>query len=179
MGSGDHHPRVRAVFLHQIGHRRGGHHPQKDGVRPHRAQTGDNRGLQHVRGHAGILADHYPGTAVFHLDKHHRRGAADRHRQLTRQFRIGDAPRAVGAKQSSHENPSPFLRRRHFRKTGKPRRRRRTRPALSFPQPVFHPTNPTAAVGAVGSGRVFLRIPAGYISAEKPTFPALTTVFPL
>ena len=106
MRGGNHHTRIRLIMFHQISYRRCGHNAQQRDIRSHRAKASHQRRLQHIGGNAGILADHYPGTAMLRLQQHHRRGAADSHSDFAGQFRIGYPAGAVRTKQSSHTHTS-------------------------------------------------------------------------
>ena len=108
VGGGNHHPRVRLVLLHQIGHCRGGHHAQSHYAGPNAAKPGGHGILQHIRGEPGVLADENPGVPVGFICQHLCRRPAQLGGQLAGQVLVGNASDSVCSKKPSHKNTFLF-----------------------------------------------------------------------
>ena len=94
----DHHAEVGVVGAGQIGHRRGGQHPDPQRVDALTGQPGDHRGLQHFAAGPRIATDHRDPSARFARTRQApRRRGAQRQRQLSGQLAIGDSANTVGA----------------------------------------------------------------------------------
>jgi len=108
VGGGQHNTRVGVTLTDKIGHGGGWHNTRLVYIRPHRAQPGGDGGLQHIRGDARILADDEYRLMAQSFRHNHGRRPADIHSQLAADFGIGNAPRAVGSKYSSHFQAPSF-----------------------------------------------------------------------
>jgi hypothetical protein len=60
-----HDPQLGAEVRGQVGHRRGGHHPEKQHVDAGTGQPGDHRGLEELAGRPRVAADHRKRAAAF------------------------------------------------------------------------------------------------------------------
>ena len=101
----------RGLFLHgQVGHRRGGNHPQQHHIGAAGHQAARQGRLQHLAGKPGIPADDHGGAFFGVLTPDH---LGQCHAYFLRpadgKIPVGNAADAVCSKQSAHINSSRFL----------------------------------------------------------------------
>ena len=106
----DHHAEIGAHRAGQHGDRRRRHRPEQQHVHADRGEARDQRGLDHVAGQPGILADHHP-MAMLAAAEHEPGRLAGLECQFRRDHAIGAATNAVSAKILAGHNPHrlPFL----------------------------------------------------------------------
>ena len=110
VGGGKHDGGIRVGVGHQVSDRRGRHGTQRHHIRSHRAKSRRDGAFQHVVRDAGVVSDQKHRFSFMMIPRdHHRCGAADVHRQSTADFGVGNAARAVGSKDSSHEIHLPVF----------------------------------------------------------------------
>ena len=102
VGSGNHNTGVRLIFAHQIRHAGGGDDAQQHDIRADAAQTGSQRGFQHIAGNAGVLADEDLGAVTVQLGQHRCHTATDFQRQFTGQVLARHTADTVGTKKFTH-----------------------------------------------------------------------------
>ena len=66
----------------EVRHRRGRHRPAQEHAAPHRGHPGRDRGLEHVAGEAGVLADEHARRVALPAARDEGHGAAQGQRQL-------------------------------------------------------------------------------------------------
>ena len=92
----DHHAEIGAHRARQHADRRGRDRTGQQDVHADRGEAGDQRGLDHVAGQAGVLADQ-DAMAVLAVLEHQPGGLADLERQFGGNDPVGPAANAVGA----------------------------------------------------------------------------------
>lgn len=92
------------VFAHQIRHTGGGNHAQQVDVGTHTAQTGCQRGFQHIAGNTGIFTDENLGAMAVQTGQHRSGAAADLECQFAGKVLARYAADAVGSKQFTHNH---------------------------------------------------------------------------
>ena len=97
VGGRDHHPEIGAHRAREHSDRRGRNWTRKQHVHADRGEAGDQRGLDHVAGKPGILADEH-AVAMVAATKDQPRRLPDPKRQFRRNRAVGAAADAVGAK---------------------------------------------------------------------------------
>jgi hypothetical protein len=80
----------------QHGDRRRRYRAEQQHVHSDRGEAGDQRGLDHVPGQPGILADHH-AVAMLAAAEHQSGGLSDLECQFRRDHAVGAAANAVGA----------------------------------------------------------------------------------
>ena len=102
----DHDAEVGAHRARQHGDRRRRHRAEQQHVHADRGEAGDQRGLDHVAGQPGVLADH-DAMAVLAAAEGQAGGLADLERQFRRDDAVGAAANAVGAEILANHTQKP------------------------------------------------------------------------
>ena len=103
----DHHAEIGAHGAREHADRRRRDRAGEQDVHADRGEAGDQRGLDHVAGEPGILADEH-AVAMVAAAKDQPRRLPDLERQLRRDHAVGAAANAVGAEiLANHVSPDP------------------------------------------------------------------------
>ena len=101
----DHHAEIGAHRTREHGDCRRRHRPELQHVHADRGEARDQRGLDHVAGQTGVLADDNPMAIVAGAAKHHARCLSNLERQFGRDHAIGTAANSVGSEILTRHHP--------------------------------------------------------------------------